>query len=77
MKTSNVDDLLYGYLPDGAESMNSVLQQFMVGKDEHGILKFCRKAFQDDEDYRHSQHNQRGTDTERLQDHSDKTRNKV
>ena len=28
--SSNVDDLLYGYLPEGAEVMNSVLQQFLV-----------------------------------------------
>ena len=30
--SSNVDDLLYGYLPEGAEVMNSALQQFLVGK---------------------------------------------
>ena len=30
--SSNVDDLLYGYLPEGAEAMNSVLQHFLVGK---------------------------------------------
>ena len=27
--SSNVDDLLYGYLPEGAEAMNSVLLQFL------------------------------------------------
>ena len=31
--SSNVNDLLYGYLPEGAEAMNSVLQQFLVGKE--------------------------------------------
>ena len=38
--SSNVDDLLYGYLPEGAETMNSVLQPFLVGKDEHGTFLF-------------------------------------
>ena len=38
MMSSNVDDLLYGYLPEGAEAMNSVLQQFLDGKDEHGTF---------------------------------------
>ena len=28
--SSNVDDLLYGYLPEGAEAVNFVLQQFLV-----------------------------------------------
>ena len=32
--SSNVDDLLYGHLPEGAKAMNSVLQQFLVGEDE-------------------------------------------
>ena len=36
--SSNVDDLLYGYLPEGAEAMNAVLQQFLVGKEEHGTF---------------------------------------
>ena len=34
--SSNVDDLLYGYLPEGAEAMNSVLQQCLVG-----TFSFC------------------------------------
>ena len=29
--SSNVDDLLYGNLSEGAEAMNSVVQQFLVG----------------------------------------------
>ena len=37
--SSNVDDLLYGYLSEGAEAMNSVLQQLLVGKEEHGTFK--------------------------------------
>ena len=39
--SSSVDDLLYGYLPEGAKAMNSVLQQFLVGKEEHGTFRFC------------------------------------
>ena len=42
---SSVDDLLYGHLPEGAEAMNSVLQQFLVGKEEHGTFRFCGKEF--------------------------------
>ena len=37
--SSDVGDLLYGYLPEGAEAMNSVLQQFLVGKEEHGNFR--------------------------------------
>ena len=37
----NVDDWLYGDLPEGAEAMNSVLQQFLVGKEDHGTCRFC------------------------------------
>ena len=48
---SNVDDLLYGYLPEGAEAMNSVLQHFLVGKEEHGTFRFCGKEFRQDEDF--------------------------
>ena len=47
--SSNVDDLLYGYLPEGAEAMNSVLQQFLVGKEEHGTFRFRGKEFRQDE----------------------------
>ena len=43
--SSNVDDLLYGYLPEGAESTNSVLQRFLVEKEEHGTFMFCGKEF--------------------------------
>ena len=39
--SSNVDDLLYGYLPEGIEAMNSVLQQFLEDKEEHGTFRFC------------------------------------
>ena len=49
--SSNVDDMLDGYLPEGAEVMNSVLQQFLVGKEEHGTFSFCRKEFRQDENY--------------------------
>ena len=49
--SSNVDDLLYGYLPEGAEAMNSVLQQLLVGKEEHGTFRFCGKEFRQDEDF--------------------------
>ena len=46
--SSNVDDLLlYGCLPEGAEAMNFVLQQFLVGKEEHGT---CGKEFRQDDD---------------------------
>ena len=46
--SSNVDDLLYGYLPEGDEVMNSVLQQFLVGKEKHGAFRFCGKEFRQD-----------------------------
>ena len=49
--SSNVDDLLCGYLLEGAEVTNSVLQQFLVGKEEHGIFRFCEKEFPQDEDF--------------------------
>ena len=49
--SSNVDDLLYDYLPEGAEAMNSVLQQFLVGKEG--------KEFRQDEDFWYSCHSQR------------------
>ena len=31
--------------------MNSVLQQFLVGKEEHNTYRFCEKEFQQDEDF--------------------------
>ena len=49
--SSNVDDLLYGYVLEGADVMNSVLQQFLVGKKEHGAFRFCGKEFRQDEDF--------------------------
>ena len=41
---------LYGYLPERAKTMNSVLQQFLVGKEEHKFFRFCGKEFQQNED---------------------------
>ena len=41
--SSNVNDLLYGYLPEGAEAMNSVLQQFLVGKEKNTVPSGLRK----------------------------------
>ena len=49
--SSGVDDLLYGYLPAGAEAVNSVLQQFFVGKEEYSNFRFCGKEFRQDEDF--------------------------
>ena len=49
--SSNVDDLLCGSLSGGAEVTNSVLQQFLVGKEERGIFRFCGKEFRQDEDF--------------------------
>ena len=49
--SSDVDDLLYGYLPEGAEAMNSMLQQFFVGKEEHGTFSFCGIEFRQDKDF--------------------------
>ena len=49
--SSNVDDLLSGYLPEGAEATNSVLQQFLVGKEEHSTFRFCGKELRQDEDF--------------------------
>ena len=49
--SSNVDDLLYGSLPEGVVATNSVLQQFLVGKEEHGTFRFCGKEFRQDEDF--------------------------
>ena len=43
--SSNVDDLLCGYLPEGAKAMNSVLQQFFVGQEEHVTSGFAEKGF--------------------------------
>ena len=40
---SNVDDLLCGYLSEGAEAM--------VGKEEHGTFRFCGKEFRQYEDF--------------------------
>ena len=49
--SSNVDDLLYGHLPGGAEATNSVLRHFWVGKEEHGTFRFYGKEFRQDEDF--------------------------
>ena len=49
--SSNVDDLMHGCLPKGAEVINSVLQQFLIGEEEHNIFRFCRKEFRHDEDF--------------------------
>ena len=48
--SSNVDDLLYGYHPEGAEATSSALQ-FLVGKEEHGTFSFCGKEFRQDQDF--------------------------
>ena len=49
--SSNVDDLLYGYLPEGAEATNSALQKFLVGTEKHGTFRRCGKEFRQDEDF--------------------------
>ena len=49
--SSNVEDLVHGYLLELAEAMNSVLQQFLVGKEEHGTFRFCGKELRQDEDF--------------------------
>ena len=36
---------------EGAEAMNSVCRQFLVGKEEHGTFRFCGKEFRQDEDF--------------------------
>ena len=63
--SSNVDDMLYGCLPEGAEATNSVLQQFLVGKEEHGTSRFCGKEFRQDEDV--GIHDTTKENTERVQ----------
>ena len=63
--SSNVDDLLCGYVQEGAEATNSVLQQFLVGKEEHGTFLFCGKEFRQDEDF--GIHVAAKDNTERLQ----------
>ena len=42
---------LAGHLPEGAGATNSVLQQILVGEEEHGIVGFCGKEFRQDEDF--------------------------
>ena len=49
--SSIVDDLLCGYALQGSEAMKSVLQHFLVGKEEHGTFRFCGKEFRQDEDF--------------------------
>ena len=49
--SSNVDDLLCGHLLEGAEATNSVLQQFLGGKEEQSTLRSCWKEFRQDEDF--------------------------
>ena len=44
--SSNVDDF-----SEGADAMNSVLQQLLVGKEEHCSFRFCGKEFRQDEDF--------------------------
>ena len=44
-------DLLHGFLLEGAKATNCVLQQFLVGKEEHNTFRFCGKEFQQDEDF--------------------------
>ena len=56
--SSNADDLLHGYLPEEAEAMNSVLQQFLVGKEEHGNFMFCRERIPTRRRLWHSRHSQ-------------------
>ena len=48
--SSHVDDSLCCCLSEGAKAMNSVLQQFLVCKEEHGTLRSCGKEFRQDED---------------------------
>ena len=72
--SSNVDDLLYGSLPEGVVATNSVLQQSLVGKEEHGTFRFCGKEFRQDEDF--GIHVTAKDNTDRVQQ-SLMTRNKV
>ena len=42
--SSNVDDLLYSYLPEVEEVVNSVLRQFLISKEDCGTFRFLRQA---------------------------------
>ena len=46
-----MDDLPFSYLLEEAEARNSVLQQFLAGKEEHSTSRFCWKEFRQDEDF--------------------------
>ena len=43
--TTNVDDLLYGYLPEGETAVKNILERFKVGKEESASFRFCGKEY--------------------------------
>ena len=49
--SSNVDDLLYGYLLEGAEAMNSVLETILGWQRRKRYFQVCGKEFPQDEDF--------------------------
>ena len=49
--SSNVDDFLYGYLPEGKEAMDKLINAFQVGKEESGEFRFCGKEVVQHADY--------------------------
>ncbi len=49
--SSNVDDLLYGSLPEHENAMNKILDTFSVRERNIAPFRFCGKEVQQSEDY--------------------------
>ena len=47
---SHVDDLLYCYLPEGKDVMNSFLAKFNIGSTETNNFRYCGKQFDRSDD---------------------------
>ena len=48
---TNVDDLLYGYHPDGEACVKDVLEHFSIGKEEIAKFRYCGKEITQFKDF--------------------------
>ena len=49
--SSNVDDLLYGFMPEAEGALVNILKEFSVGKEEMNEFRFCGKEIVQHEDF--------------------------
>ena len=53
--TTNVDDLLYAYKPEGEEAFKAILEAFKVRTEDECNFRFCGKEIKQADDFSLSQ----------------------